>query len=177
MDNRLSKKQRNIFWSTVMTILCILCFPANPLILTGVLKVESYTTLFIAGWVVWAFGMVLVIAPMIMFPRQGGVPKGKSFVHTTRLVHTGIYAIVRHPQYTGGVFSIFLTTFLWYPHWLFLLLGIAGTTAVYMGCRTEDQILLDKFGSDYESYMKQVPGMNFARGLIRLIHKRQNQQG
>ncbi|HDR68580.1 MAG TPA: hypothetical protein ENN61_05960, partial [Bacteroidaceae bacterium] len=32
---------------------------------------------------------------------------------------TGIYAVVRHPQYTGGIYAIFLTTFLWYPHWLF----------------------------------------------------------
>jgi len=110
---------KEIGWTTALTILSIACFPANPLVLTGVIEVESYPALFILGWVFWVFGMVLVMAPIVMFPRRGGVPKRKPFVHTTRLVNTGIYAVVRHPQYTGGVYAIFLTTFLWYPHWLF----------------------------------------------------------
>ena len=155
-----------------MTILGIVCFPANPLTLTGVIEVESYLALFIFGWLVWAFGMVLVMAPIVMFPRRGGVPKGKSFVNTTALVDTGIYTVVRHPQYTGGVFSIFLTTLLWYPHWLFGVLGVIGTVVVYMGCREEDQRLIDKFGDDYIAYMKRVPRMNIFLGILRLLQSR-----
>jgi len=81
----LYQKWKNALWSTLLTILCIVCFPANPLVLTGVIEVELYLVLFIMGWVVWAFGMVLVMAPIVMFPRRGGVPKGKSFVNTTAL--------------------------------------------------------------------------------------------
>ena len=172
MGNLLSQKWRNILWSTLMTILCIVCFPINPLILTGVIEVESYPALFIIGWVVWAFGMMLVMAPIVMFPRRGGVPKGKSFVNTTRLVDTGIYAIVRHPQYTGGIYAIFLTTFLWYPHWLFGVLGVVGTAVVYMSCREEDQRLIEKFGDNYRAYMKRVPRMNFVLGLMRLVYQK-----
>ena len=95
-----------------MTILCIVCFPANPLVLAGVLETNFYPALFIVGWVIWAFGMVLVMAPIVVFPRRGGVPKGRSFVNTTRLVDTGIYSLVRHPQYLGGVFAVFITTLL-----------------------------------------------------------------
>ena len=87
----------------IMTVLCVVCFPVNPLVLTGVIQVESHRVLFIIGWVVWALGMVLVMAPIVTFPRRGGVPRGKWFVHTTRLVDTGFYAVVRHPQYTGGI--------------------------------------------------------------------------
>ncbi len=159
---------KEIFWTTVLTILCIACFPANPLVLTGVMEVESYPALFIAGWVVWAFGMVLVMAPIVMFPRRGGVSRGKSYVYTTRVVDTGIYAVIRHPQYTGGIYAIFLTTLLWYPHWLFAVLGVLGAAAVYMGCRQEDQRLIEKFGSDYAVYIKKVPGMNIFLGIIRL---------
>jgi protein-S-isoprenylcysteine O-methyltransferase Ste14 len=166
------QKWGNILWGTLITILCIVCFPINPLILTGVIEVESYTALFIIAWVVWAFGMVLVMAPIIMFPRRGGVPKRKSFVYTTRLVDTGIYAVVRHPQYTGGIYAIFLTNFLVYPHWLFGVLGVIGTAVTYMGCRYEDQRLIEKFGDDYRAYMKRVPGMNFVLGLVRLIHQK-----
>jgi protein-S-isoprenylcysteine O-methyltransferase Ste14 len=166
------KNWQNILWSTLITILCIICFPANPLVLTGVIEVESYTALFIIGCVVFALGMVLVMAPIVMFPRRGGVPKGKSFANTTRLVDTGIYAVVRHPQYTGGIYAIFLTTFLWYPNWLFGVLGALGTAVVYMGCREEDQRLIEKFGDDYRAYMKRVPGMNVFLGLFCWLKRR-----
>ena len=160
---------RNILWSTLLTVLCIVCFPANPLVLTGVVEVESCTALFIIGWVVWAFGMVLVMAPIVMFPRRGGVPRGTSFTNTTRLVDTGIYAVVRHPQYTGGIYAIFVTTFLWYPHWLFGVLGVIGILVIYMGCREEDQRLVEKFGDDYTAYMKRVPRMDIFSGLVRVL--------
>ena len=165
--------KKNILWSTVMTILCIACFPVNPLVLTGVLETSFYPVLFVVGWVVWAFGMVLVMAPIVMFPRRGGVAKGKSFVNTTRLVDTGIYAVVRHPQYTGGILAIFITTLLWYPHWLFGVLGAVGAVAVYMSCREEDQRLVQQFGDDYIRYMQKVPRMNFLLGVIRLVRHRQ----
>lgn len=168
----LSQKGQNILWSALLTIFGIACFPANPLVLTGIIRVESYPALFTIGWVVWAFGMVLVMAPIIMFPRRGGVAKGKSFVHTTQLVDAGIYAIVRHPQYTGGIYAIFLTTFLWYPHWLFGVLGAMGTAVIYIGCREEDQRLIEKFGDDYIDYMKRVPRINVFLGLYRWLKRR-----
>lgn len=167
-----SHKWKNILWSTLLTILCVVCFPVNPLVLTGVIEAESYPVLFITGWVVWSFGMVMVMAPIVMFPRRGGVPKGKSFVNTTHLVDTGIYAIVRHPQYTGGIYAIFLTTFLWYPHWLFGVLGIIGAAVVYISCREEDQRLIGKFGNDYLAYMKRVPRMNIFLGIVRLLRNK-----
>jgi len=168
MPERWTNK-RNILWSTLMTILCIICFPANPLVLTGIMEVESYQALFIIGWVVWAFGMVLVMAPIVMFPKRGGISKGKSFVNTTRLVDAGIYAIVRHPQYTGGIYAIFLTTLLWYPHWLFGVLGVVGAAVIYMSCREEDQRMIEKFGDDYIAYMRRVPRMNIFLGILRLL--------
>ena len=166
-------KWRNALWSTLLTILCVVCFPANPLVLTGLVNVHSYRILTVLGWIVWAFGMLLVMAPIVMFPRRGGVPKGRSFVSTTRLVTTGIYAVVRHPQYTGGVYAIFLTTMLLYPHWLFFVLGAAGTVVVYLSCRDEDQRLVRKFGDDYAAYMKKVPRMNIFLGLARRVWKKE----
>lgn len=164
--------KKNIFWSTLLTILGIVCFPVNPLVLSGVLVTGHNQVAYIVGWVVWVFGMALVMAPIIIFPRQGGVEKGKSFVHTTRLVDTGIYSVVRHPQYLGGIFVIFMTTLLWYPHWLFGILGVVGTVVIYMSCREEDQYLIHQFGEDYKNFMQKVPRMNFLIGIIRLIRRR-----
>ena len=162
----------SVTWVVLITILGIACFPVNPLVLSGVLEVKSYTPLFVIGWITWAFGMVLVMAPVVMFPRRGGVPKGKSFVETSRLVDTGFYAIIRHPQYTGGVYAIFVTTFLWYPHWLFAILGIAGIAAIYFSCREEDKSMLKKFGSKYRDYMVKVPGMNLVKGFLAYMQRK-----
>jgi protein-S-isoprenylcysteine O-methyltransferase Ste14 len=163
---------KDFLWAMLLTVLGIACFPVNPLVLTGVIDVETYLPLYIIGWVTLVGGMVLVMAPIIMFPRRGGVKKGKSFVETTKLVDTGIYAIVRHPQYTGGIFAIFLTTLLWYPHWLFGVLGVIGTVVIYLGCREEDKLLVKKFGKDYRDYMERVPQMNFFLGIVRLARTR-----
>ena len=166
------RSKKDILWSILLTVLGIACFPVNPLVLTGVIDVEQYLPLEIIGWVTLVGGMILVMAPIIMFPRRGGVSKGKSFVETTRLVDTGIYSFIRHPQYTGGIIAIFLTTLLWYPHWLFGVLGVVGTVVLYLGCREEDKLLVKKFGDDYKRYMERVPQMNFVLGIARVVRRR-----
>jgi protein-S-isoprenylcysteine O-methyltransferase Ste14 len=163
------RTKKDTLWAVLMTVLAIACFPVNPLVLTGVIEVESYLSLVIIGWVVCAGGMVLVMTPIVMFPRHGGVPKGKSYVDTKRLVDTGIYAVVRHPQYTGGIIAIFLANLLLYPHWLFGVLGVIGSVVIYLGCQEEDKYLIKKFGDDYKDYMQRVPQMNFILGIVRLL--------
>lgn len=157
---------------TILSLLAIACFPVNPLVISGVIEPGFYLPLFVIAWIVWAFGMVLVMAPIIMFPRRGGVPKGKSFVHTTKLVDTGIYAFVRHPQYTGGIYAIFITTILAYPHWLFVVLGIPGIIVCYLSTLSEDQRLIQQFGDAYLEYMQRVPRTNVFLGIIRLLRQR-----
>ena len=159
---------------TILTILCIACFPINPLVLTGLLETGFYRPLFILGWVVWAVGMVLVMAPIVMFPRRGGITKGKSFVHTTRLVDSGIYAVVRHPQYLGGILSIFVATPLLYPHWLFAILGIPGAVILYWSTKEEEKRLIKRFGNDYQAYMQKVPRMHIILGIIRLYRRQKS---
>jgi len=166
------KNAGSIFWSMVITVLGIACFPPNPLVLTGVLEADSYLPLVVIGGIVWAVGMALVMAPIVMFPRHGGVPRGQRFVDTTRLVDSGIYGIVRHPQYLGGILSIFVTTLLWWPHWLFGLLGFLGALVIYMGAREEDRRLVKQFGEEYTRYMQRVPRMNILLGLVRMLRRK-----
>jgi len=165
-------RTKEIVCVTIFSLLGIACFPANPLVLTGVIEPGFYLPVFIIGWVVWVFGMVLVMAPIIMFPRRGGVAKGKSFVYTTKLVDTGIYAVVRHPQYTGGIYALFLTTLLLYPHWLFVVLGIPGVILLYLGTLAEDKRLIQQFGDEYKDYIQRVPRVNIFLGIIRQLQRR-----
>ena len=126
---------REICWMGILTILCVACFPINPPVLTGLLKPGYYLPSYVLGWILCAVGMILVMAPIVMFPRRGGIPKGKSFVHTTRLVDIGTYGVVRHPQYLGGILAIFVATLLLYPHWLFAVLGIPGSVILCWSTR------------------------------------------
>jgi hypothetical protein len=61
---------------------------------------------------------------------------------------------------------------LWYPHWLFAVLGVMGIALVFFSTRAEDRYLTEKFGDEYKEYMKRVPGMNFITGTIRLLKRR-----
>ena len=119
--------------------------------------------------------MVLVMAPILVFPKRGCVPKGKSFIATTRLVNIGIYAVIRHPQYNGGIYAIFVTTLLWYSNLLFAILGVIGTIHTYLSIQEEDKRLINKFGDEYRDYMNQVPGMNIFLGIIKLIQNKRRQ--
>ena len=169
----MKKLSKHGFLDWIAYILMILCFPLNPLVLFNVIEPNPalIKPLFYLGWVAWASGMVLVMAPIIIFPRRGGVARGKAFVHTTRLVDTGIYAVVRHPQYLGGILAIFFATPLLYQHWLFIVLGIPGTMLVYLGARQEDRRLIAKFGDDYKNYSQKVPRMDIFTGIIRLARR------
>jgi len=151
----------------VLTTLCIACFPINPLVLTGLVEPGFCLPAFVLGWIVWAIGMVLVMAPIILFPRRGGVGKGQAFVHTTKLVDTGLYSVVRHPQYLGGILSVFVTTPLLFPHWVFVAMGVPGIILLYASTRVEDSYLVEQFGEDYRDYMRRVPKMNLVLGIIR----------
>ena len=163
---------KSILWTVLLTVLGVACFPVNPLVLSGLIETEHYPVLYLLGWISWTLGMLLIMAPIIMFPRKGGVEKGKSFVHTSRLVETGIYGVVRHPQYLGGMLALFVTTFLWYPHLLFGVLGVAGIVSVYMSCREEDGELIGKFGNGYREYMARVPRVNIILGVVRYVQRK-----
>jgi len=167
----MKKSSKYSFIDWIAYILLVLCFPLNPLIIFNVVEPNPnhINVLGYIGWIIWAFGMALVIYPFIFFRLKGGVPKGKSYVHTKVLVDSGIYAVVRHPQYLGGILAIFVTTPLLYQHWLFMVLGIPGTILVYLGARQEDKRLIEKFGDEYKHYMQSVPRMDILTGVIRLL--------
>jgi len=73
----------------------------------------------------------------------------------------------------GGIFAIFITTLLWYPHWLFAVLGVIGAVLFYLSAKEEDKRLIKQFGDDYIAYMQKVPRMNIFLRVIRLLQRRE----
>jgi protein-S-isoprenylcysteine O-methyltransferase Ste14 len=128
-----------------------------------------------AGWIcLWTAGLFGVL-PILTLRRKGGVSKGKSYVHTTVLVDSGIYALVRHPQ--GGVAGLLISlgVMLITRHWTVITLGVVAMALTYMDTFKEDLYGIDKFGDDYRRYMKRVPRVNVVTGLIRLLRRAQRE--
>lgn len=116
-------------------------------------------------------GMIFGLLPIFEFRKKGGVKKGQSYIQTTKLVDSGIYSIVRHPQYV--TFMLFgVAGMLLFQHWAVFLLGVPIMPLTYIDLVKADKDAIEKFGEAYETYMKKVPRMNFLLGFLRLLRKR-----
>jgi protein-S-isoprenylcysteine O-methyltransferase Ste14 len=124
------------------------------------------------GWIcVWSSG-IFGILPVITFRRKGGVRKGESYMKTTALVDTGIYAIVRHPQGGTAWLLINLGVMLIAQHWTSVVLGLASMVLAYADSFKADQYCIEKFGDAYRDYIERVPRVNFVAGIVRLVLRR-----
>ena len=113
-------------------------------------------------------GLIFGMYPIIEFRKKGSVEKGKSYIQTTTLVDTGIYSIVRHPQFTTCILWA-IAGMLLFQHWIVILLGIPIIPLTYIDLLQADKRLVEKFGNDYRQYMQKVPRSNFLLGIIRLL--------
>ncbi len=119
-------------------------------------------------------GIFFGLLPVFEFRKKGGVRKGESYVHTTKLVDTGIFSVVRHPQYV--TFTLFaIAGILLFQHWIVILLGVPIIPLTYVDLIKADKAAIQKFGDDYKAYMKKVPRANFLLGLLRLSRSRRKQ--
>lgn len=124
------------------------------------------------GWLIGSAGLVFLILGLYELQKESGAPKGKSSLLTTALVDSGIYTVIRHPQYLGSIRLVF-GSILISQHWLTLVLGVP-LLVWFFGCvlPKADRDLIEKFGDNYKRYMQKVPSMNFLVGVIRLLRHR-----
>jgi protein-S-isoprenylcysteine O-methyltransferase Ste14 len=114
------------------------------------------------------FSAFFGLLPFHAFKERGGVPEEKCYLHTTVLVDTGIYSVVRHPKYLG--FLMFIPALgLLSLHWLSVALGASWGLLFYRDIVKEEQGNAAKFGGEYFSYMDRVPRMNPVVGALRLL--------
>lgn len=123
------------------------------------------------GLFLWIILLIFGWLPVIVLKRKGDVPKGKRYDDTQKLVQTGIYAIVRHPQYVSFMLLNISIMFI-AQHWLVILVGVVGIVLEYLIISDEEKYLRVRFGKSYENYMKNVPQINFVWGILRVFVKR-----
>ena len=124
-----------------------------------------------AGFALWALATVFGWVPIVQFKKRGGVAKGDSYIKTTRLVDTGLYAIVRHPQFVAWPLMSVAVAFV-SQHRAVVVMGVAGFVLGCVDFRKVDARNIDKFGDDYREYMEHVPGWNFIAGTWRWVVRR-----
>jgi protein-S-isoprenylcysteine O-methyltransferase Ste14 len=153
---------------TLATILFISQIIVGIYLLSVVSQIEI---LAYAGVGLYVFsGLVFGGLPVFEFRRKGGVKKGESYIHTTKLVDTGIYSVVRHPQYVTFMLWA-IAGMLLFQHWIVVLLGVPVFPLTYIDLIKADKDATQKFGDDYRAYMKRVPRANFLLGIIRRFRK------
>ena len=123
------------------------------------------------GWGFLFLSAIFGMLPIFTFRRKGKVEKGKSYMHTTKIVTSGIYAILRHSQYMAGIL-INIGIILISQHWLIIIIGVLAIVLNYFDALKADQDLITKFGKEYSDYVKKVPRLNFIAGIIRLFKRR-----
>jgi protein-S-isoprenylcysteine O-methyltransferase Ste14 len=132
---------------------------------------NGITALINVGWaVLWIAGIIGCI-PIFMFHKWGGVPKGKGYMETTKVVDKGIYAFIRHPQYLAGIL-ISMALPLVSQHWAVAMLGVIAAILYYIGMFDEESACKKKFGKAYSEYMQRVPRANFLLGVVRLLFRK-----
>jgi protein-S-isoprenylcysteine O-methyltransferase Ste14 len=71
-----------------------------------------------------------------------------------QLVTNGVYRLIRHPMY-ASFFLLGIAQFLLLPNWLAGCAGLVGAAVLFgFRVRREEQMMLDLFGQQYQSYMR-----------------------
>jgi len=143
-------------------------------IIVGIYSVSEVSQIEILAYIavgLYVFsGIVFGMLPVFEFRKKGRVRKGQSYIHTTKLVETGIYSVVRHPQYVTFIMWA-ISGMLLFQHWIVILLGVPVIPLTYLDLIKADKNAIEKFGEDYKVYMKKVPRANFLLGIIRRFRK------
>ena len=120
--------------------------------------------LIVVGYIILGIGALFFILSVYTLRRKG----------TSNVVDSGIYSIVRHPMYLGGMVMFFSHIFLG-QNWIVAISTIVGIVCCYLIILSADQRNIEKFGDDYKLYIQKVPRANFLLGIIRLLGRRKNE--
>lgn len=160
----LKKYALSYIWSILLVAQILLIF------VFGMVRADGLQIISITGYLIWILSAIFGWLPILIFKKKGGVGKGKSYVQTTVLVDTGLYAIVRHPQYTAGIlFSMALIMIS--QTWIIAVIGSVCMALMYRDIVLADQQEIRKFGEQYRHYIEKVPRTNFLLGIIRIIRR------
>ena len=108
---------------------------------------------YVLGYLLLILGLFGRIYPMIYLRKKGTTT---TLDEVSKLVDTGPYAWVRHPQYTAGLVML-LGWFLVWGAWYALCVLPLMAVIIYAQAHIEEKYILEKmFGEAYTAYRKRV---------------------
>jgi len=126
-------------------------------------------------WMVYVgFGIcipaiLLWIFAVTELKKKGMVPEKGSYMDTTTVVSTGIFGIIRHPQYLAYIL-LNVGIMLFSQNWIALVIAVASSVFLYLGMKEEEGYLINQFGSSYQEYKDRVPKINLFSGIVGKIY-------
>lgn len=113
-----------------------------------------------AGWL----GVVLIMGAVFIFWRAHA-DLGLNWSPTLEirekheLITRGIYGVIRHPMYASQIFWSLAQPLL-LQNWIAGFSGLLVFLPFYfLRVRAEEQLMIEKFGDQYQSYMEKVGGV------------------
>ena len=143
----------------ILMIIIGIVFFLNMLLLQFAVPVIE--ELIVLGWIVLGIGALFVVLSMLTLRGKG----------TSKVTDSGVYGVVRHPMYLGGLVMFFSHIFFG-QNWMTAVNTVIGVVCCYFIILSGDQRNIEKFGDEYKGYMQKVPRMNFFAGIFRLVRRR-----
>jgi protein-S-isoprenylcysteine O-methyltransferase Ste14 len=116
-----------------------------------------------------ALAVLFAVPPFYLLKRLGKPKQGAEYFATTQVVDSGVYAVVRHPQYLGYILLVFGFCCI-DPHWISCVLAVFASVFFHLQAFHEEGYCRERFGQQYDSYSNNVPRFNFVLGFYRKIH-------
>lgn len=122
-----------------------------------------------AGVILWMTGFTLwLVTAVTMRKSIKRKKKAGEYMEVENLIKTGIFSVVRHPQYLGFIF--FNIGFIGITQEIFpSALAVVSIVLIVVGVRREEKELEEKFGNKYQKYKQKTPAFNIFLGVFRLF--------
>ncbi len=122
------------------------------------------------GFFFLLLAIIFIPIPLILFPRKRRDESHEHFFDVPQVINTGIYGLVRHPQYLGWVFVI-IGLFLIRQEPVGVFFGFLGLIFLNYCVKNEENNLIRKFGKEYELYKATVPRWNLILGFFQYFKR------
>jgi protein-S-isoprenylcysteine O-methyltransferase Ste14 len=122
-------------------------------------RFDSIVFNYVIGIPLAVFGLIGRVCPMIYLRKKGTTT---TLNKVARIVDTGPYGLVRHPQYASGILLLIGWFVIWGAMYCLYLVPLFILFIMVQALIEEKYILEKEFGKEYAEYRKSV-GMIFPR--------------
>lgn len=117
------------------------------------------------GIFILGISVIIWLIPIFTLKNNGKVEEGNNYFDTNKVVDTGIYSYLRHPQYFSYMLLNIGFTCI-YQNLIVVLLCAVVVLLFYLHTIQEEKGLIMKFGGEYEKYCQKVPRFNILKSML-----------